>query len=291
VKVLRSLLLVVALLAGLGTATRAAEPLPSAEEVAKVQAALGRGAFSEAIDQLELWSDQGRESAALSFDRGVAYLGRAESPAHHAGDLGQAAAGFQEALELDPNDDEARTVLGRIREQLSEQRAKQGTSGVVARPRLLRALLGLIDENVWAGAAVFGSLLLTLGLAARLFLSSLEARLTGAVIGVVGLVFTAAGAGMAAAGQHLRQHFSAAVVIVEEARLLDAEGRPISRAHGPSTLDAAGDRVPLGSLVHISESRGSLVRIEWGDAEAWLNASQLRRLVPASRAGLAPASS
>jgi len=253
-------------------------PSPSAAELEALQAELQRGAFSDVIDRLELWSDQGMLDATLSFDRGVAYLGRAESPAKRATDLGQAVAGFEEALALDPADDEAQLALGRIREVLSERRGKD-TAGVVARPRLLRALTGLVGENVWAGLAVFGSLLVSLGLAARLFLRSLEVRLGGSIAAVSGLFFLAVGGGLALAGHHLRQHFVPAVVIVDEARLLDAEGRPVSAgARGPSSLGAAADRVPEGSLVHIAETRGGLVRIEWGDGEAWLNAAQLRRV-------------
>jgi hypothetical protein len=255
-----------------------ASPVPSGAQLEALRAAIERGAFSDAIDRLELWSDQGMLDATLSFDRGVAYLGRAESPAKRATDLGQAVAGFEEALALDPADDEARLALGRIREVLSERRAKDN-AGVVARPRLLRAITGLVGENVWAGLAVLGSLLLALGLGGRLFMRELELRLGGSIAAVSGLFFLALGGGLAAAGHHLRQHFAPAVVIVDEARLLDAEGRPVGAgARGPSSLGAAADRVPEGSLVHIAELRGGLVRIEWGDGEAWLNAAQLRRV-------------
>jgi tetratricopeptide (TPR) repeat protein len=265
-----------ALCAAIEARSAAAEPTPA--ELEALQAALGRGAFSEAIDQLEQWSDQGHVHATLSFDRGVAYLGRAESSARKAADLGQAAAAFEEALSLDPSDEEARVVLGRIRETISEQRAKEHVSGVVARPRLLRALTGLVSENVWAGAALLGSVLLALGLAGRLFRKSREARLSGAILAVAGGILSGLGGGMAAAAQHLRQHFTPAVVVVAEARLLDSEGRPVSAARGPSALEAAGDRVPEGSLVHIVESRGALAKVEWGDDVAWLSAGQLRKI-------------
>jgi hypothetical protein len=262
-------------LAGLGSASAAPPP---GMDLGALQAVLARGAFSEAIDQLEQWSDQGFVHPTLSFDRGVAYLGRAESSAHKPSDLGQAAAAFEEALALDPSDEEARVVLGRIRETVSEQRAKEHASGVVARPRLLRALTALIGEEVWAGAALLGSLLLGAGLVGRLFRRSHEVRLGGAIAAVAGFCLLFAGAGMAAAGRHLRRNFSPAVVIVQEARLLDGEGRPVSSARGPSALDAAGDRVPEGSLVYIAESRGALVKVEWGDDVAWLNAGQVRKI-------------
>ena len=272
------LALVVCAAAGLAELGAASAAPPPGVDLGALQAVLAKGAFSEAIDQLEQWSDQGFLHPTLSFDRGVAYLGRAESSARKPSDLGQAAAAFEEALALDPSDEEARVVLGRIRETVSEQRAKEHASSVVARPRLLRALTALIGEEVWAGAALLGSLLLGAGLAGRLFRKSHEVRLSGAIAAVVGFCLLVAGAGMAAAGRHLRRNFSPAVVIVQEARLLDGEGRPVSSARGPSALDAAGDRVPEGSLVYIAESRGALVKVEWGDDVAWLNASQVRKI-------------
>ncbi len=261
----------------LASARGAAQQPPSPAELGQVQAALQRGAFSEAIDQLEHWSDQGLVHATLSFDRGVAYLGRAESTARKPADLGQAAAAFEEALALAPDDEEARLVLQRIRETLSERRAK-AQDGVVARPRLLRALTGLIGEGAWAAVGLLGSVLLGLGLGARLFLKSHETRLGGSIAAVAGGCLLLLGGSMAAAARHLRRDFTPAVVIVEEARLLDAEGRPMTSARGPSALDAAGDKVPEGSLVHIVDTRGALAKIEWGDSDAWLNATQLRKI-------------
>ncbi len=257
---------------------RAEAALPSSEELGKVQAALARGAFSEAIDQLELWSDQGVVHPDLSFDRGVAYLGRAESTARRRADLGQAVAAFEEALHANPGDEEAELALERIRKLISERRAKHDGEGVVARPRLLRALLGLLGENVWAGLGAVGSLLLSLGLAARLLSPAHRPRLAGAIVGAVGVLFLALGGGMALAGSRLRSHSSPAVVIVEEARLHDADGRPFESTRGPSTLGEAGDRVPEGALVHVSAARGALLRVEWGDTQAWLAARELRRL-------------
>lgn len=267
----------------LARGARADVPAPSPDELARVQASLERGAFSDAIAQLELWSDQGVVHADLSFDRGVAYLGRAESPASRRADLGQAAAAFEEAAWLDPSDDEARVVLERIRAELAERRDKRANEGVVARPRLSRALLDLIGENVWAGLGALGALGLSLGLALRLGASGHRARLAGGIAAAVGLLIGALGAGMAFVGHRLRATTSPAVVIVEQARLHDGEGRPIDGARGASapgasTLGERANRVPEGTLVHISGSRGGLVQIEWGDGEAWLEARQVRRL-------------
>lgn len=258
-------------------------PPPSEQELGRVHSALERGAFSEAIDQLELWSDQGIVHPDLSFNRGVSYLGRAESSARRPADLGQAAAAFQEALHLNPDDSDAELVLTRIRATISERRAKSEGAGVVARPRLLRALLDLVGENVWAVFAGLGSMALSLGLGARLLLRSHRARLAGAITASVGLLLLLLSAGMTAAGRHLRTQYLPAVVIVEEARLHDADGRPFSVTRGPSTLSEAGDRVPEGSLVYIAATRGGLVEVEWGDMRAWLSARELRRLARGPR--------
>ncbi len=262
-----------------GRAARAAAPgLPAPAELAETAAAVSKGAFSDAIDRLEHWSDLGLVHPDLSFNRGVAYLGRAESTAARPGDFGQAAAAFEEAAELDPEDAAASDMAHRVREVILERRAKRDDAAVIARPRLSRALIGVVGENVWAGLAALGSLALTLGLAARLFFSSHRVRLGGSIAALAGLSLLSLGAAMAAAGRELRSRFSPAVVIVEEARLVDGAGRPLSSSRGPSTLDEAGDRVPEGALVHVAESRAGRVLVEWGDVEAWLSAEQLRRL-------------
>lgn len=253
-------------------------PLPASEHVAEVGAALSRGAFTQAVDQLELWSDQGFVHADLSFNRGVAYLGRAESSAQQRGDLGQAAAAFEEALHLNPDDDDAELVLERIRERISERRAKAGDAGVVARPRLLRALIGLAGENVWAGVAILGSALLTAGLAARLASRRHQVRLGGGIAAAAGLCCLVMGAAMAGAGSWLRAKYSPAVVIAPEARWVDAAGRPLPAARKPSSSGGTANRIPEGSLVHVAELRGGLARVEWGDAEVWVNARELRRI-------------
>jgi hypothetical protein len=267
----------------LARGARADVPAPTPDDLAKVQASLDRGAYSEAIAQLELWSDQGVVHPDLSFDRGVAYLGRAESPARRRADMGQAVAAFEEAVRLDPSDEEAGHSVERIRAELAERREKRANDRVVARPRLSRALLGLIGENVWAGLGALGALALSAGLALRFATGRHRARLSGGIAAVVGLVIAALGAGMAFVGQRLRATTAPAVVIVEQARLRDGEGRALSTARGASssaasTLGEVANRVPEGTLVHISGSRGSLVQIEWGDGDAWLDAREVRRL-------------
>jgi tetratricopeptide (TPR) repeat protein len=262
----------------LGWSSGAAAAAPSPEDLAQVEAALSRGAYSEAIAQLEQWSDQGFVHPDASFDRGVAYLGRAESPARHPGDFGQAVAAFEEARHLEPDDDEAAAIIENIRQSLGERRAKRDAEGVVARPRLLRALLGLIGEDVWAGLGAVGALSLGAGLGARLWARAQATLLAGAIAAVAGLALALLGAGLALAGQRLRATTTPAVVIVEAAPLEDESGKALRASRGASTLGETSDRAPEGTLVHVAETRGVLLRVEWGDADAWLEARHVRRL-------------
>lgn len=254
---------------------------PTAADLERVRAALEKGAFSEAIGELELWSDRGVLHPDLSFDRGVAYLGRAESPAKRRADLGQAVAAFEEARHLDPEDDEAALIIERIRESISSERAKRDADDVVARPRFTRALLGLVGEDVFAALGALGSLLLSLGAGVWLWARSQRARLAGGIAAAFGLVLGTLGAGMAYAGLRQRSGSAPAVVVVEEARLQGADGQPLKVARGASTVGEASDRVPEGTLVHIRAERGVLLQVEWGDYDAWLNARDVRRLAAA----------
>lgn len=234
--------------------------------------AIQRGAYSEAIDRLELLADRGFVHPDASFNRGVAYLARARSASPVRGDRGRAVASLRETVLLRPDDGEAQELLSRARRELERERARRGSVQHVEAPALSRALVGLLHENTWAAWAVLFSATTTCGLGLRLlarrratFPPSLA--LTGAIVagvGVLGLLPTATAAAWA---QYLRHTTRPAVVIVSDARLLDAEGRP--RSDPP---------LPEGAEVHVAESRGSLVRIEHRSPDAWVRRSDIRIL-------------
>src|SRR6185369_10989395 len=145
-----------AVLASSGTAhadSRAAR----APEFALAVKAIEDGAFGEAIDQLELLADRGFVHPDASFDRAVAYIGRARSPQRQPGDLGRAAAALAETLALRPDDHEAQGALDAVRQELGRTRARTGGAPLVARPRLVRAIVGLLPEAVWGVLAALGS--------------------------------------------------------------------------------------------------------------------------------------
>jgi hypothetical protein len=83
------------------------------------------------------------------------------------------------------------------------------------------------------------------------------------------------GGGLAAGARHFRRSSTLAVVVVPEARLLDESGRPLAVA---SSSDS--HVVPEGAEVYVLERRGGLNRVEWGNAEGFVVAGQLREVTP-----------
>lgn len=269
-------LLAFALLAFAGEPRRAhaEESTDAAKDFATANAALKRGAYSEAIDTLELLADRGFVHPDASFNRAVAYVERARSTAAVPGDLGRAAAALSEVLELRPNDEAAETGLSRIRAEISRRHAREGVAPVMARPSLGRAVTALLPENVWAGIAVAGSLLLALGLALARFVKQTSAQLTGSIGIGVGALLLVAGAGLTAGARHFRLTSQPAVVVVEEARLLDENGKPLPQRAGA----ADSMTLPEGASVYVLERRTLLDRVAWGSTEGWVTPNQVEIL-------------
>jgi hypothetical protein len=255
--------------------TAHAEPgADSVREFAAANQALKRGAYGEAIDTLELLADHGFVHPDASFDRAVAYVERARSSAAAPGDLGRAAAALCEVLILRPDDDAAEAGLSRIRAEISRRHAREGSAPVLARPSLGRAVTSLFDENTWALVAVSGSLLLALGLALRRFVNRTSAALAGAVGIGLGALLLIAGASMTAGARHFRLTSSPAVIVVEEAHLLDESGKPLTQKSGA----ADSVTIPEGASVYVLERRPTLDRVEWGSTEGWVSPGQLQIL-------------
>src|SRR5450432_329086 len=179
-------------------------PKDAPQNFAAATDALKRGAYTEAIDALELLADVGFVHPDASFNRAVAYVERARSSAAAPGDLGRAAAALCEVLILRPSDAEADAGLIRIRAEISRRHAREGSAPVMARPSLGRAVSSLFDENTWAAVALSGSILLALGLALRRFVHTTSGELAGAIGIGLGAVLLVTGGGMTAGARHFR---------------------------------------------------------------------------------------
>ena len=268
--VLVLLMLIVALLAFYAAAASS----DSERDFSAANAALKRGAFTEAIDTLELLADRGFVHPDASFNRAAAYVERARSSSAAPGDLGRAAAALSEVLLLRPDDEQADSGLARIRAEISRRHAREGTAPVMARASLGRAVTSLQGENTWAKVALLGSLLLTLGLGLRRFVKRTSAELAGAVGIGLGALLLLSGAGLTAGARHFRLTSSAAVIVAEEARLLDESGKPLPQRSG----SADSVTIPEGASVYVLERRPALFRVEWGSGEGWLTPGQVRIL-------------
>lgn len=247
---------------------------PTREVFDQATAELRRGAFGEALARYEQLSDSGVVDANLSFNRALAYLARAESPARRAGDLGQAAAALRETITLSGGDAEAERLLERVRRQIGRERARRGLDPLFAEPPLGRAITQLLPENAWAWTALVAALGLTAALVLRRWPAHSPQRLAGNVASVLCLLLLLSNAALTGWAAHLRKTETEAVVIVEQANLLDEAGAPLrsSRASAGSPL------LPEGASVFVTTRRGRLSQVRWASVEAWVLSQQLRPL-------------
>jgi hypothetical protein len=260
----------VAALLCLGAAVAHAETAEQA--YAAALAALSKGADNEAIDRLELLADQGVVSADASLARAAAYLARADGSSAEPGDLGRAAAALSEALLLHPDDAQAERGLDAVQAEIARRKSKSQDS-IVVRPRLARAIVALLPEQVWATLAALSALVVALGIVVRRLAKHSLLRLTGMVaIGVGSALGLAFGSGAYAAEQ-FRVTSQPAVVVVAEAHLTNEAGRPLPYKRGADTTT-----VPEGATIYVRERHEGRCLVEWGSTDGWLSLSEVRLL-------------
>ncbi len=183
--------------------------------------------FAEAIFEAEAAADQGVVSSDLSFNRGLAYLGRAKTSLAVSGDLAQASAGFAESLQLRPGDAEAARGLEQARLLIAQDRSQKDTSPDSSNLGILERVLLAIAPLVLALLAALGSLVLSLGLV--FFVGRNESRRTaGAIMTLVGSLFLVPSAALAGARASLFAEARTAVVIADSAEVVDDAGKKIA---------------------------------------------------------------
>jgi tetratricopeptide (TPR) repeat protein len=266
----RTLVAIAVMLACVASSSRAAaDDLSNEELFKKATASIEQGAYDDAIDCLELLADRDFVHPDVSYDRGMAYARRGQSPRARSGDLGRASAALAETLVLRPDDERADTALDRVRHEIVRRRARAGAKEMDLKPSLSLAVVGLLDENTWAALAVAGSLALSLGLIVRFWTRGVRARLGGVVAGSLGALVLLVGTSGAAFARYARVTYRPAVVVVDEAHLVDESG---------ITISGVGSVVPEGASVLVVEQRGTRARIEWGTTSGWLSLGQIRML-------------
>jgi hypothetical protein len=226
-----------------------------AEVVSLARAALDQGDLARALRVLEASADKGQIHPDLSFNRGLAYTQRARGPGAEPGDLGRAAAGFEETLRLRPDDVEARQALDAVRAVVAKRRARLDQPDVIVRPSLDRALARLLSPNGWAALATLLSATLGLGLVLRS--SSARARhVAGDLLVVASLFGLTAATPAAFFARWLATSRAEGVVVAPELTLVDRNGKAI-----------AAPTVPEAARVELGPAMGDERLVRWGSYE------------------------
>lgn len=229
--------------------------------------ALKRGEHGAAIDAFEALADQGFEHPDASFNRGLAYVMRFQAHADRPGDLGRAAAAFEETVLLRPGDAEADAALDLVRAEVTRRRARKNKDAVEVRPTLDRVIVGLASEETWGIAALAASLLLAAGLVLRRRAG--RAHVAGSVLAPTALTALLILLPLTWGARHLRLTTRPGVVVVNEVYLADEDGR-----------SRGGDALPEAATVEAGERRGSLIHVRWGAAEGWVPVGSVRLIGP-----------
>lgn len=237
------------------------------ELFARAAAALEKDDTEAAVTALEALADRGFVHPDASFDRGVAYARRARSPHPQPGDLGRAAAGFEEARLLRPDDQAALAALEQVRGDVSRRRSHRGKDEIAVGDPPDRLLCELATPRTWAILALASSLVLSLGLWLRRRPHG-PARVTGVLalpLGALGLALFAPAAWWSGVLEHDR---GLGVVVATEVFLADDAG---TRVDAPT--------VPEGSRLEVGEPGGEgRIRVRWGSYEGWAPVSSIRKL-------------
>jgi hypothetical protein len=263
VKVARFHALVLALVL-LGPARAFAADAPP-DLFAEGAAALGRGEYAAAIDTFEALADQGFVHPDASYDRGLAYVMRYRAHAERAGDLGRAAAAFEETLLLRPGDREADAALDLVRAEVTRRRARSRRDEVDVRPTLDRVVVGLAGEETWGLAALVASLALAVGMVLRPRAG--RAHIAGSILVPTALSALLALVPLSLGARWRRINTRAGVIVAPELRLTDDQGHVLG-----------GDPVPEAASVEVGERRGALAHVRWGASEGWVPAADVRLL-------------
>ncbi|MBW2529754.1 MAG: hypothetical protein JRI23_36595 [Deltaproteobacteria bacterium] len=228
--------------------------------------ALGEGKFDEAINHFEAYADRGAVHPDASYNRGLAYVTRIRAGAERPGDLGRAAAAFEETLLLRPDDAEAERALELVHAEVARQRSRRGKDAMTVRPTLDRLLVSLASERTWGIGAVLASVLLAAGLVLRQRRRR-PLAIAGKVLTPTAALLLALLTPLYGGARHLRLTVEPAVTIAREVYLADEAG-----------VSQGGEPIPEAARIEVSERRGRLVRVRWGAHEGWIPTGAVRML-------------
>ncbi|MCC6521235.1 MAG: BatD family protein [Polyangiaceae bacterium] len=255
----------VALVCALVTSAGAARA-DAPEEFQKGVEALAAGRFEDAVDRYERLADRGFVHPDASYNRGLAYVARIRAGADKPGDLGRAAAAFEETLLMRADDEAADRALELVHAEVARRRGRRGKDSVTVRPTLDRVLAGLAPERTWGIAAGVAGALLGLGILLRRRPKG-PVHVAGVLLIPTAFVAAASLGALYFGARNLRLHVRQGVVVMREAHMSDANGTALG-----------GEAVPEAAHVELGEQADKLVHARWGSTDGWLPVSAVRVL-------------
>jgi hypothetical protein len=251
---------------GVATSGAFAQDEPEHDYFEEGTEALRQGRYGEAIDRLEAHADRAPPHPDVSFNRGLAYIMRIRNRDEKPGDLGRAAAEFEETLALHPGDDEARDALGRVHGEVARRRARKGQDSLLSKPTLDRVVINLASERGWGIGAIVCALLLALSMVLRQRPPG-TLHLAGTLMLPASLIALMALLPLYVGARDLRLYSRAAVVVVKEARVVDETGKALG-----------GEAIPEAAKLEIGDRKGRFIHFRYGSREGWVPLSTLRVL-------------
>lgn len=226
--------------------------------------------FDQAIVDFEYLADRGYAHPDVSYNRGLAYAKRARTKDEQPGDLGRAAAAFEESLLMRAQDREVEAALDAVRAEVARRRSRRAKDDLVVRPSLDRVLVGLTSERNWAYCAMGSSLLLAFGLLLRRKKTG-PIHVAGSVLAPIAALGLLAFTPLLFGSRWLKEHRRPGVVVASETSFVDDQGRSI-----PSQ-----NPIPEGSRVEVdTTARGDTVFVRWGANEGYVPMRAVRVLRP-----------
>ena len=253
------------LVLAISTGARAAGEPPQ-ERFARAAKAIDAEAYDAAITDLESLADRGFVHPDVSFDRGLAYARRARTHDEQPGDLGGAAAAFEETVRLRPGDHEAEAALDAVRAEVTRRRSRLAKDDLIVRPSLDRLVVGLASEETWSFIAIGASVVLAIALILRRKPSG-PIHVAGSVAAPIAVLTLLAMLPLALGARWLREHRRAGVIVVPEATLLDDQGRGMR-----------GGAIPEATKVEVGDRRADTILVRWGSTEGHVPLASVRVL-------------
>jgi len=229
--------------------------------------ALTEGRYQDAIEHFEAYADREPGHPDASLNRGLAYVARIRAGAERAGDLGRAAAAFEEALMM-RTDGETAQALEQVHAEVARRRSRRGQDVVQVRPTLDRIVVRWASERGWGIAAIVASFLVALGIVFRRRPPG-PLNVAGTLLVPLGAVAVLILTPLFHGARYLRLNTRPGVLVVREAHLTDEDGNTLG-----------GEAIPEAALLELSTRRAARQHVRYGSVEGWLPVGSIRTLRP-----------